>query len=386
MIFIEGAVPGEQVRIVLKENKKNFAKAQVVERLAPAPDQVESFCPVFLRCGGCDWQHVPYEKQLRWKAGFIESALRKISGIQQTVTVVPSQKVRAYRNRIRLKADINPRGRLSLGYFAKGSHDRVVVKACPIADAPIDRAMAALIQKEWPEPWRGDLEIQVLADQSCLLQFVPPLPPLAEKALDEGISPTLAQKAREGFYRLEEDGGLQYWTQGGQFQQVNLEGNRWLRTWVKECIEAIDARTVVDLFCGSGNFSLGLKGRRVWGLEISEKAIVTANENVRVNERPDAVYRAGPANEIRSIFPDLPAKIDCVITDPPRQGMADSLRDLIALNAEHILSISCDPNTFARDLKGLMEAGYELKEIFGIDFFPHTYHVETVAHLQKRSL
>lgn len=354
-----------------------------MERLAPAPDAVEAFCPVFLRCGGCDWQQVPYEKQLRWKAGFIETALRKIAGLHQTVTVVPSQKIEAYRNRIRLKAEIS-RGRLTLGYFAKGSHDRVVIKGCPIADRPIDRAIAALLGLNWPETWRGDLEIQVLADQSCLLHFVPPLPQQIEKALDEGLPQSLGQRAREGFYRLEEDSGLEYRTQGGQFQQVNLDGNRWLRSWAAERITAIGAATVVDLFCGSGNFSLGLKGRKVWGLEISDRAIETANENLRVNGRENAVYRAGPAKEIRSIFPDLPAAIDCVITDPPRQGMADSLPDLIALKAEHILSISCDPNTFARDLKGLMEAGYELKEIFGIDFFPHTYHVETVAHLQRK--
>ena len=95
-------------------------------------------------------------------------------------------------------------------------------------------------------------------------------------------------------------------------------------------------------------------GLRVWGLEWSEKAIATAQENLKRNQLKGAQYKSGPAKDLRSIFPDLPETLDCVITDPPRQGMDDSLDILIGLKPKHILSVSCDPNTFARDLKGLL--------------------------------
>lgn len=375
VIFIEGAVPGEKVEVEITQDKKRFAKGRAIRRIEAAADEVAPFCPVFARCGGCDWQHVGYQKQLEWKSRFISSALQKTARFPtEPISVRPSSSLSGFRNRIKLKASVY-QGSMELGYFAKSSHDLVAIESCPIADPLINQKISELLALRFPaeKSWRGELEIQALENDKTVLNFVP-------KA-DFGLS----VPGGDSSLLFETHEGIRYRTRPGQFQQVNVEGNHALRTWIKSKVEEIQPRNVIDLFCGSGNLSLALRKQnddlKVFGLEYSETAIRTAQDNVKDNGFQGFEYKAGPANEIRSIFPELPESIDCVIVDPPRQGMDDSIEDLLALEPKHILSVSCDPNTFARDLKRLLECGYIPKEILGMDFFPHSYHIETLAHL-----
>ncbi len=385
VIFIEHAVPGERVEVELVQDKKRFARARILRKLEPAPDAVKPPCKVFGSCGGCDWQHVPYANQLEWKAGFIRSALFKNARYEhaETIKVLPSPETENYRNRIKLKARMTPRRTLEFGYFAKSSHTPVFIAQCPIADRVINSFLSALKDFVFPQSysWQGDLEVQAIAEQRCLVHFNPNFPPEALAALQQQFP--LESVETKGFIGLEDDQGLHYATQAGQFQQVNIKANQFLRGWAQNKIESLACETVLDLFCGSGNLSLQLlrQGRKVWGLEYSTQAIATAAFNVERNQLKHSNYRSGPVHEIHKIFQDLPQQLDCIITDPPRQGMDDSLEEVLRLRPKHILSISCDPNTFGRDLKGMLEQGYVVKELFGIDFFPHTYHVETVAHL-----
>lgn len=385
VIFIEGAVPGEIVEAEILQDKKRFAKARTVQKIESAADEIPAFCPVFSRCGGCDWQHVPYSKQLEWKRQFITSALQKTAHYfyPSPLPMHGSQKLEGFRNRIKLKARLF-QGRFDFGYFAKGSHDLVRVAACPIAESSIQAMMKDLLARDWPKDlrWQGELEIQAISDGRRLLHFMPDFPDqklLASQFPNDAFDP-------EGSVPFEKHEGTEYRTRAGQFQQVNVEGNHELRAWVKQKLKELKPKTLVDLFCGSGNLSLGLAtldpDLKVWGIEYSEAAIRTAEDNVRENGVKGFLYKAGPANRIREIFPDLPQAIDCVITDPPRQGMDDSIEDLLALKPKHILSVSCDPNTFARDLKRFLECGYVPREIRGMDFFPHSYHIETLAHLE----
>ncbi len=390
VIFIEQAVPGERVEVALLQDKKRFAKGRVVRKLSPAPDAVPAPCPVFGRCGGCDWQHVPYPKQLEWKASFIRSALQKNARYEhpEPIAVRPSSQEYSYRNRIKLKARIAPSRRFEFGYHAQGSHQVVPIAQCPIADRAINALLDELRDLVMPgrEAWQGECELQRLEGDRRLLHFMPPLPREVHKALAAALPrDAIAAPSGSAFEEFERESGLIYATQAGQFQQVNRAANHAMRAWVRRKVEETGSQTVLDLFCGSGNLSLQLlNGRRqVWGLELAEPAIETAQQNLKINGLSGGIYKSGPVSELARLFPDLPRGLDCVITDPPRQGMDDSLNELLALRPRHILSISCDPNTFARDLQGMLEAGYEVRELFGYDFFPHTYHVETIAHLVR---
>ncbi|MES2744327.1 MAG: class I SAM-dependent RNA methyltransferase [Bdellovibrionota bacterium] len=385
VIFIEQAVPGETVTAEILQDKKRFARARKLTTLIPAPDAVEPFCPVFGRCGGCDWQHVPYSKQLDWKRQFIESALSKNARFtwHEPISVWPSVQTQNFRNRIKLKARLY-QGRLEVAYFAKSSHEIVTITQCPIAETAINEFLLEV--KDLPfdvsASWRGELEIQRVGLKQRLLHFDPEFP--QQKFLQKHFPNDFVQPTDSVL--LEEHEGLSYRTRAGQFQQVNALGNHQLRAWIKTKVVQTGAKTLVDLFCGSGNLSLSLQSIsaiKVWGIEYSETAIRTAKENAKDKPLQNFAYKAGPANQIREIFPDIPESVDCVITDPPRAGMDDSIADLLGLKPKHILSVSCDPNTFARDLKILLENGYVLKEILGADFFPHSYHIETLAHLER---
>ncbi|MBC7658215.1 MAG: class I SAM-dependent RNA methyltransferase [Chitinophagaceae bacterium] len=386
VIFVEHAVPGETVEATVLQDKKRFIRARTTRLLEPAPDAIKAFCPVFGTCGGCDWQHVPYPKQLGWKADFIRSALFKNARYEhfEAIRVLPSTRIRDYRNRIKLKARLTPKQTLEFGYFAKSSHNPVFIESCPIADPQINTFLATLKNFRFRKAasWQGDMEIQALPTQR-LIHFMPELP---REALSElrRVFPDDAFEATNPV-PFEVDQGIRYATQTAQFQQVNLEGNHQLRQWIYDKVIAIEAKTVLDLFCGSGNLSLQLVSpiTRVWGMELAGKAVETAAFNLKANGLSNATYKNGPVRELKAIFSDLPKAIDCIITDPPRQGMDDSLEEILRLRPKHILSVSCDPNTFARDLKLILEQGYEVKELFGIDFFPHTYHVETVAHISR---
>lgn len=387
VIFIEHAVAGERVEVELLQDKKRFARARVLRYLEPAVDAVPAFCKVFGSCGGCNWQHVPYAKQLEWKSNFIKSALFKNARLEldHDIEVLGSDDLKNYRNRIKLKARVNSKQRLEFGFFARSSHVPVFIDHCPIADVAVNAFLSELKTFSFTKPfqWQGDVEVQALAQGKRLLHFTPEFPKEALSQLRKHF-PDDEIEAKDTLL-FEEAEGLSYATQTGQFQQVNVKGNRFLRKWIKDKIESIGASSVLDLFCGSGNLSLQLLNgkRRVWGLELAGKAIDTAQINLKENDLSGGTYRLGPVSELFQIFEDLPKELDCIITDPPRQGMDDSLEEVLKLRPKHILSVSCDPNTFARDLKGMLDQGYVLKEIFGIDFFPHTYHVETIAHLSR---
>jgi 23S rRNA (uracil1939-C5)-methyltransferase len=386
VIFIEHAVPGETVMAEITQDKKRFARARKLTTVSPAIDAIDPFCPVFGRCGGCDWQHVPYLKQLDWKREFIRSALAKVARVTwpAEIPILASPMTTGFRNRIKLKARL-VQGHLKLSYFAKGTHENVPITQCPIAEPAINQFLIEVKEVVFDKSlqWQGELEIQRVGPRQRLLHFDSNFPgrSILQSHFPEDYIDPLESVV------FEEHAGLVYRTRAGQFQQVNALANHQLRDWIKTKVVQIGAQTLVDLYCGSGNLSLGLRvvpSLRVWGVEASKAAIQTAQENVKDFPLQNLIYEAGHAHRIRDIFHDIPDTVDCVITDPPRSGMEDSIRDLLSLQPKHILSVSCDPNTFARDLKILLEHGYELRDLLGVDFFPHSYHIETLAHLERR--
>jgi 23S rRNA (uracil1939-C5)-methyltransferase len=396
VIFVPDTVPEEQVRITLIENKGRFARGKVLKRLRLAPYLQQSPCPYSKRCGGCQWLEVPYTHQLAWKQSFIVAAMQRIARWEVPVDfqVLASPEQKAYRNRIKVRLRSHEDGRLELGYYAKGSHELVAIESCWIAASPINEALRRLAQLRLQPQLRTstyELELQHLAGDRVTAILLSPLAAEFRRSMIDAAAgdPWLREHilwpdTTDAPHLLEEDHGLAYRTFAGQFQQVNLAANRQLRTWVREKVLAAGARRILDVFCGSGNFSLQLakEGREVWGIEVADVAITCAQENVRSNQLQKAHYAQGFAHQILDRFPELSQGVDCIIVDPPRKGMAEALAPLLQIPAPLLIYISCDPNTLARDLKELMAAGYQVEEGMGVDFFPHSYHVETVLLLK----
>jgi 23S rRNA (uracil1939-C5)-methyltransferase len=235
--------------------------------------------------------------------------------------------------------------------------------------------------------FQASLEFQVIADDRVLVsgQDIPTgfWQDLRDAMHDHRkLSQALILDSKD-FVLLEEWEGLRFHTRAGQFQQVNLPANRFLRGWVRDFARRHKVQHAVDLYCGSGNLSLGLArdGVNIFGVEAFAPSIEAAIYNA-ANNAITAQYAAGDAQDIRQLFPALPA-LDLLIVDPPRRGMAEAIEPILQLKAQRMIYVSCDPNTLARDLKMIVAAGYRLEEVMGLDFFPQGYHVETVCVLQK---
>ncbi len=398
--FVPNTLPEQRVAVEVLKDHGRFAHARCVEILAPAPYQLSSSCTYSEQCGGCQWLEVPYERQLAWKKSFIAAALQKFAQIEIPTDwpMIAAPQKEAYRNRIKLKLHHRPDGSFLWGYYAKGSHDLVPISRCAIASDAINEVLLALGELRLPAPKQGalyEMELQHLpgTNDKVTACFLPAASDALMERFQEVSSqhPILSQrlvwsKASDGPRCFEIDRDLNYYTHAGQFQQVNREGNHFLRQWVERQALVLGAQKIVDLFCGSGNLSLSLarNGANVWGLEVGETAIAAAQVNLEVNDLPETRYACGLAHQIFEVFPELrKTSIDLLIVDPPRKGMAEAIPKVLELNAKHLIYVSCDPNTLARDLKALLAGGYRLVEGMGLDFFPHSYHVETVVRLTR---
>jgi 23S rRNA (uracil1939-C5)-methyltransferase len=391
--FVADALPGETVVAEIIQDKDRFAKAQVKTRVAAPDYAVPAPCPYAERCGGCQWQRVPYALQEKWKAGFIEDALQRIGGIPAGTypfTMYGSPDTLHYRNRIDVKWLLTTAGTVQIGYYAKSSHDLVPIERCWIADERINEVLQECLTLSFSKRERSfqtSLEFQVIADGRVLVSgqeipagFWQDLKTAVEK--NPRLYRTLILDSRE-FVLLEEWEGLGFHTRAGQFQQVNLPANHFLRGWVRDFARQHQVKNAVDLYCGSGNLSLALArdAVNVFGVEAYAPSIEAAVYNTQQNNL-NAQYAAGDAQDIRQLFPDLPA-LDLLLVDPPRRGMAEAVEPVLKLGAERMIYVSCDPNTLARDLKMMLATAYALENVMGLDFFPQSYHVETVCVLKK---
>lgn len=410
VFFVADAVPGDVVDVEVVEDSGRYADARVVAIKSPSGLRGPSPCRFSDQCGGCQWQGIPYENQLAWKRQFVETALGRIGRVDVplVIPVSGSGATLDYRNRIFLRGVFASDGSITFGYFRRGSRDLVRIDRCAIARPAINELLGHLGRARFsrPDSLRAAtpyrMEIQEIPPQSegaspqVVISVYPPDPKCRDlDAFVDGLR-GLPGVFWAGFIKdlkdaplvlFDEHAGVKYHTRAGQFQQVNVAHNRLVRRLVHEIVEGYKPDRVLDLFCGSGNLSLGLcrEGRYVEGIEFSEAAIATARENVRINKIPNALYLSGSSEKHLWKCAKKGERFDVVIADPPREGMYKDLIPLQKIGARAIVYVSCDPATLARDVGALMRGGYELKFVRAFDFFPNTWHIETVAVLEKNT-
>lgn len=402
VIFVEGTLPGDKAKIKIYREKKSFAKASLMELIEPSKNRVSSPCAYSNTCGGCPWINAPYEDQLLWKKSFINSALDKIAKIDaiNAKTIIASEKRLGYRNRVKLKAHVSQDGTLSLGYFAKQSHRLVSIDSCKIADPLIDKAIGFLSGKnlgtKLKKPFHVDIQLQVIEPDRPSIMADISIHPKRELSKPLRIAlkelllkcsdiswvscPGISSRKRFSYDRQEE---VNFLSSSGEFQQVNLNANHALRMHIKDLVKTYKPKSILDLYCGSGNLSLLLSGldSKVIGVESNAESITTATQTVEKNEVNGADYLCAKAEQI-GVLLKKKGPFDFIIVDPPRAGLKDAIDDLIHLKAAHICYVSCDPNTLARDL-GILSKDYKVESVIGLDFFPQTYHVETIVFLSR---
>jgi 23S rRNA (uracil1939-C5)-methyltransferase len=405
-VFVPFVLPGEEVEAHVVEQKKSFAHARLESVITPAAERVPGPCPYFQRCGGCHYQHMPYERQVEAKKEILRETLRRTGKIEWTrpveaVTADPFH----YRNRTRMR--VQHLGSFEIGYYQYRSHRLVAVRECPISSPLINRALAAVWQlgeaENVPTAIREVEFFADAADEYILLELVLHAPPAEEDLtalarFGEGLSAVLpaltgmsaflsqADSATFGkavwsyrdaqlTYRTRTD---QYRVSAGSFFQTN----RFLSDALVDLVTAGQSgRLALDLYAGTGLFALPLA--RSFAQVVAVESAPASFADLRANAPGNVkTVRTTTEDHLRGAGKKLTP--DLIVVDPPRAGLGDKVLPILGqVKAGQLCYVSCNPATLARDLKALVESGYRIDSLHLVDLFPQTFHLESVVRLSR---
>lgn len=371
-LFVSRAAVGDILKVRIDRDQGRVAHASIVEVLTPGPDRIEPPFPRLADCGA-DFQHLTYEAQLAAKQAMVADCLRRIAGIEllDVVPMTPSPEQWHYRVRAEWRHD--PRAEV-LGYLRHGSHDVV-----DIADDPFVLPHLNEIYQDLHER----LTEGELADSATEIRGA---------AGDDGV--TLAPQLVENLPDVVslEVAGETYAFDAECFFQVNLGV---LDLLVDEALKYAPqpgdllspaTRKALDLYCGVGLFTVPLARRfeQVIGVESQPRAAEFAGQNALAAGLNNVRIETNAVERWLETAYRTHGRVPFVLLDPPRTGIpAPAIRGLLRLRPQRLAYVSCDPATLARDIKILLESGYELLDLMAVDMFPQTHHVETVAHLER---
>lgn len=415
VVFVTGGLPGERVRIAVDEVKRSYASAHVVSIEEPSPERVQSECPVFPRCGGCQTLHFRYAAERAWKRNLVAGALARIGGLKDVAAldVVSAQPHGGgYRNKVSLVSRWRD-GSARLGFYGARSHNFVPIEGCPVLVPRLADAVERLVvfARDVPEAMRGVEHVVARASTTG--------PELVVSFNSRAPSKTLGAAIDELRHRIpeftgivgnwdpssenvvfgrrfatlwgtpvvrEKVGGAAFSFGVASFFQINTPLLEMLAARVVELLAG--ARRVVDLYCGVGTFGvlLGRSGIATTGVESMAAAVGEAAANAAENGVTNAAFEASTAAQALAgeRGRTLLAGADAVIVDPPRKGCEEGVIDALIQNGvPRVIHVSCNPATLARDAKMLSAAGYRVRSVAPFDMFPRTGHVEVVAEFTR---
>lgn len=402
-VFVPLTAPGDRVRCRLTRDKAKYAAADLVELLEPSALRREPPCPYFGTCGGCQWQHLPYGEQAAWKDRLFRDTLVRQGLLPDGAVrqLVGAEQEFGYRNRVQFKCHQTPAG-FVIGFYRSGSHYVIDVDRCLLLAAPLQRTLDWLRRVLPQSPCPAAIpQVDAACDDEGRVRIVLHVLPEGQQRLrdwlieldaDASISLCLQAGRKTSLETLRGDDGLRYrvdrpesvlQVSAGGFAQVNSEQNRRMVDGLIAAAGLQGHERVLDLFCGMGNFSLPLARRaaEVVGVEDYAPAIADARNNARRNRIVNARFHAEDAAGAYARHADG-RPFDLVVLDPPRTGCYPVARDLVAARPPRILYVSCDPASLARDLKALVQGGYEIVFSQPYDLFPQTWHTESLTLLE----
>jgi 23S rRNA (uracil1939-C5)-methyltransferase len=381
VIFVPYAIPGETVRAQVIEDKGHYAFAELVEVVDPSSQRVDPPCPYFGldKCGGCQWQHVTYEAQLRLKSEIVSDQLERIGDFEEPLVhpTLPDENGWMYRNH----AQFHPVRGGGLGFQKASSDDVVAIDYCRILH-PLLSDLYGLIDLDVEGLIRLVLRAgTATGDRLIGFEMEGDAPPALLS--DEAVSCVMLLN-EGGYVNLVGDNmitevvaGQSYRVSASSFFQVNTPQAAELVRLAMAYLDLEGTETVLDAFCGVGLFTLHLAERAelVIGVESSPSAVDDLLENTEEHGNVEIVEGL-----VEDVLPEITVPLDAALLDPPRGGMDRFALDaLVELGPERIVYVSCDPATLARDAKRLHSAGYRLAETQPVDMFPQTFHVESVS-------
>lgn len=439
VLFVENSIPGDVVNVQIIKKKKSWVEGKVIELVEPSPDRIEPFCQHFGLCGGCKWQMLPYELQLKYKQQQVADQLQRIGHIDlpPMQPIIGSPRERYYRNKLeftfstqryRTHAEIKAAGEErfelepALGFHAPGLFDKVVpIHTCYLQQEPTNILLAVI--REYTEKhqlpyydyraqagWLRNVILRVATNGEVLVNIVfgsedePTRIALLDHVLANvpGITTlhyTINPKVNDTIYDQEV---VLYHGKGyieeklenfvfkispKSFFQTNTYQAEALYRVTREFAGLTGSETLYDLYCGTGSIGIFCSqgAKKVIGIEVVDDAIKDARENAAANKLEHCEFFTGDVADIcNDAFFEKHGRPDVIITDPPRAGMQEKLiQQLLKLSAPRVVYVSCNPATQARDL-ALLDHAYKVVRLQPVDMFPHTHHIENVALLELR--
>lgn len=438
VIFINGGVPGDRLRVRVVKRKKKFAEAVPIEIIEASPRRIDAVCDYFGVCGGCKWQHVEYEAQLEAKRQSVLEALTHHGGLENIVVepTIAADPVFRYRNKMEfsfsaerwLTSDEIASGKtfdtsFALGLHVPGNFSKVLdLESCHLHSELgvriVNAVRAFALEKEW-RPWHirrhtgylrhlvlrqaaktDDFMVNVVTsgyveDRMTLLSemFQEQFPEITTlvNTINSGVAQTAFGDEAHTIYGAgvirDMIGPHTFEIASNAFFQTNTHQAQKLYDVISEfaCLKSTDF--VYDLYCGAGTISIYIADQveKVLGVELIEEAVQNARANAASNGIENVEFVTGDMMRLfKEDFIAAHGRPDVLIVDPPRAGMHPKVVEQIRrLRPERFVYVSCNPLTQARDLSMLSDT-YDVDTVRPVDLFPHTYHIESVAKLRLR--
>lgn len=345
VVFVPFSAPGDRLKVRVLEESKRYAQGEIIEVLTPSPVRQEPPCPVFGVCGGCQWQHLPYE--LQWKTKF-QGALQALKRVQveapESLDLIPATQLWEYRNRVQMRGD---KGKI--GFFRRGSQELVAVDRCAVARPEINRVLEQVQMEGARFGGAYKVEIEVLPSGEVRRIWN-------------------SRHAAEGF------------------RQVHDEQNERLKQWVTKEIGACDV--LLDLYGGSGNLSFPLvdyaQEIHCVDLSVPKKRPVDAPGHLHFHH--SSVFKWVKQNASSPPWIMQGGQNISAVLDPPREGLGKEFAEIAdaveKLKVQHLVTVGCDPDSWAKDVSRWVRRGWVIQKIMVLDLFPQTPHVEAVASLR----
>jgi len=374
VVLMPFVLPGEKVSFTPERVKAGLLKGTRVQILQPSTERIEPRCEYFMACGGCHLQQGGYQFQLEQKRSILRETLRRIAGVEHAEEIaLISGEPWAYRNRVQLHFKAG-----TCGFHKAGSHAIQGVSHCeisaPLLNEAIGKIRQAAKKQEWPDFLRslelftngGEIQVNVLESNR----------PVAARFFTwlQGLIPAVAAGAIEY-----EAAGERFRISGGSFFQTN----RFLiDALANEVLREERGEEAVDLYAGVGLFTLPMAKRfqRVQAVERGATALRDLEFNAATASLSNVTAHRASAEEFLQRMQTAP---EWIVADPPRTGLGNEVTaELLRLKPRRLTIVSCDPTTFARDLRKLLAGGFRIARMGLVDLFPQTYHFETVTRLE----
>lgn len=422
-IKLKGGIKGQKVKARISKKRKEKIEANILEVIEKSPIEVESRCEHFGKCGGCSYQTIPYEEQIKIKQEQVKELLKTVDlGDYEFLDIVESPTEFEYRNKMEFSfGDVEKGGELALGMHKKGKFYEIeTVDNCQIVDKDFRDILVTVLDyfrakktsfhstRRHEGTLRHLVVRKAIKGREMLVNLVTSSDEVLEldelverlKSLDlkselKGILHTLNDSMSDIVqsdetrilygqdYITEELLGLKFEISAFSFFQTNSLGAEKLYSVVRDFAGDTEDKVVFDLYCGTGTIAqiVAPIAKKVIGIEIVEEAVERAKENAKMNGLGNCEFIAG---DVMAKVKEIEIKPDIIILDPPREGIhPKAIHKIIDFKPDEFVYVSCKPSSLVRDLPVFIERGYKVVKVQCVDMFPYTPHVECVVSIEK---